>query len=61
MFFVLFCFICILLSKSGWLNALKLEFASSSFSALMLDLSQHQQPSLCQTGLQGWLIKNNMC
>lgn len=25
----------------------------------MLDLRQHQQPSLCQTGLQGWLIKNN--
>lgn len=54
-------YIYILLSKSGWLNALKLEFASSSFFALMLDPSQHQQPSLCQTGLQGWLIKNNMC
>lgn len=50
-----------LLSKSGWLSALKLGFASSSSFALMLDLGQHQQPSLCQTGLQGWLIKNNMC
>lgn len=50
-----------LLSKSGRPRVLKLGFASSSFFALMLDLSQHQQPSLCQTGLQGWLIKNNMC
>lgn len=25
-----------------------------------LATSQHQQPSLCQTGLQAWLIKNNV-
>lgn len=49
-------FVCLIV-QSGWLNVLKVD---SSLFCSELAQSQHEQPSLCQTGLQGWPIKNNM-